>query len=344
MCLRLLDLFAGIGAFSLGLERSGLCRTVAHVEIEPHAQAVLRRHWPGVPLHGDIKTREFTEGEADVISGGFPCQDVSCAGKRAGLSGARSGLYRELVRAVRVVRPQLALVENVAALLSNGMGTVLGDLAESGYNLEWDCVPACAAGTPHERERVFIVAHAQGEPQREQGDEAYAESARGNAWLEHAGVSEPLRSAADTAHADSKRCGEARQFRHRPEQVPTGGTSRGLDPNAPRNGCGQGRPERPPDSFARIRDEARRNAADPYGARLAFREGITRDAWEKLTPVERKAFGNERQSIWPDEPALQGVDDVAPDWMDRVRETGNAVVSLIPQLIGEAILAARRGL
>ena len=157
--LRLLDLFSGIGAFSLGLERSGLCRTVGFVEIEPHAQAVLRRHWPDVPIHDDILTREFHEGEADVICGGFPCTDLSVAGRRTGLAGANSGLYRELVRAVRVVRPRLAFVENVAALLSDGMGTVLGDLAESGGSLEWDCVPASSVGAPHERDRVFIIAH-----------------------------------------------------------------------------------------------------------------------------------------------------------------------------------------
>ncbi len=87
------------------------------------------------------------------------CQDVSCAGKRAGLAGERSGLYRELVRAIRVVRPEIALVENVAMLLSDGMGTVLGDLAESGGSLEWDCVPASSVGAPHERDRVFIIAH-----------------------------------------------------------------------------------------------------------------------------------------------------------------------------------------
>lgn len=310
----MLDLFAGIGALSLGLERSGLCHTVARVEIEPHAQAVLRRHWPDVPIHGDIRTRTFVEGEADVICGGFPCQDVSCAGKRAGLSGERSGLYRELVRAVRVVRPQHTIVENVAALLSDGMGTVLGDLAEVGDGgwIEWDCVPACAVGAPHKRERVFIIAHA--------------------------------------ADAHQERRGETGKLRHKSLEMPTGGAEarpvdRGVEgkrPNtdAARVRCGQGRTRRPPDSFARIRDEARRNAADPYGARLAFREGFTRDAWEKLTPAEREAFGNERQSIWPDEPALQGVDDGDPHWMDRIRETGNAVVTLIPQLIGEAILTA----
>lgn len=156
--LRVLDLFSGIGGFSLGLERAGMV-TTAFCEIDQFCRAVLKRHWPHVPQHDDITTRQFVEGEADVICGGFPCQDVSQAGKRAGLSGERSGLYRELVRALRVVRPRYAIVENVAALLSDGMGTVLGDMAESGFDLEWDCVPAQTIGAPHERDRVWIVAH-----------------------------------------------------------------------------------------------------------------------------------------------------------------------------------------
>jgi DNA (cytosine-5)-methyltransferase 1 len=99
-------------------------------------------------------------GPLDAIVGGFPCQDVSNAGHRAGLSGSRSGLYGEVVRCLRVARPRVGILENVAALLARGMGTVLGDLAAIGYDAEWDCIPASALGAPHRRDRVFIVAHA----------------------------------------------------------------------------------------------------------------------------------------------------------------------------------------
>lgn len=119
--LRVLDLFSGIGGFSLGLERTGGFQTVAFCEIDPFCRRVLAKHWPGVPCHEDVTAREFVPGEADVVVGGFPCQDVSHAGKRAGLTGERSGLYRELVRALRVVRPGYAIVENVAALLGDGI-------------------------------------------------------------------------------------------------------------------------------------------------------------------------------------------------------------------------------
>lgn len=156
--MRILDLFSGIGGFSLGLERAGTFRTVAFCETDPFCRRVLADHWPEVLILGDItQVSEFPA--ADVVVGGFPCQDVSRAGRRAGITGERSGLYRELVRAVRLVRPRYAIVENVAALLSDGMGDVLGDLAEGGACVEWDCVPAEAVGAPHERDRVWIVRH-----------------------------------------------------------------------------------------------------------------------------------------------------------------------------------------
>jgi DNA (cytosine-5)-methyltransferase 1 len=157
--LRVLDLFSGIGGFSLGLERTGGFKTVAFCEIDPFCRQVLAKHWPDVPTHDDVTTRAFSEGEADVITAGFPCQDISLAGAGAGLSGTRSGLWREVVRAVRLVRPVYTILENVAALLGRGMGTVLGDLAESGNDAEWDCLPAFPFGAPHARDRIWIVAY-----------------------------------------------------------------------------------------------------------------------------------------------------------------------------------------
>jgi DNA (cytosine-5)-methyltransferase 1 len=149
-----LDLFSGIGGFSLGLERAGM-RTVAFCEIEPSACAVLRKHWPDVPIIGDIRAAAFPE--ADVICGGFPCQDVSYAGKRAGVAGERSGLFWEMVRAVRLVRPRYVIVENVAALSTDGMDAVLGTMAAERYDAEWDCISASDCGAPHGRPRVWIA-------------------------------------------------------------------------------------------------------------------------------------------------------------------------------------------
>jgi DNA (cytosine-5)-methyltransferase 1 len=152
--MNVLDLFSGIGGFSLGLERAGM-RTVAFCEIEPFCRGVLARHWPGVRIIDDVRSAAFPE--ADIICGGFPCQDVSYAGRRAGVTGKRSGLYREVLRAIRLVRPKFTILENVAALLGNGMGRVLGDVAEDGLDAEWDCISAGELGAPHGRDRVWII-------------------------------------------------------------------------------------------------------------------------------------------------------------------------------------------
>ena len=162
--MHLLDLFSGIGGFSLGLERSGAFKTVAFCEIEPYCQKVLAKHWPQVPIYDDVRTitadRLASDGIAvDAICGGFPCQDISCAGKGAGLEGERSGLWFEYARIIGELRPRYVIVENVSALLSRGLDRVLGTLASLGYNAEWHCIPASAVGAPHRRDRVWIVAN-----------------------------------------------------------------------------------------------------------------------------------------------------------------------------------------
>lgn len=164
MKLRVLDLFSGIGGFSLGLERTGGFETVAFCEIEPFCQKVLAKHWPGVPCYDDVRTltaeRLAADGIAvDVITGGFPCQDISVAGHGLGLAGERSGLFYEVARLVSELRPEYVILENVGALLCRGLDAVLGTLASFGYDAEWHCIPAAYVGLPHIRDRVWIVAH-----------------------------------------------------------------------------------------------------------------------------------------------------------------------------------------
>lgn len=153
------SLFSGIGGFDLGFERAGI-ETVWQVEIDPFCRKVLERHWPNVRRFEDV--RECSNANLstpDIISGGFPCQDLSVAGFGAGLSGERSGLWSEYFRLIRELRPRFALVENVSALLVRGFGRVIGDLAEIGYRCEWDCLCAGYFGAPHLRERVFLLAY-----------------------------------------------------------------------------------------------------------------------------------------------------------------------------------------
>lgn len=162
--LRVLDLFSGIGGFSLGLERTGGFETVAFCEIEPFPRKVLAKHWPEVPIYDDVRTltaeRLAADGIAvDVICGGFPCQDISFAGRGAGLAGERSGLFYQVARLIGEMGPRFVVLENVGALLSRGLDAVLGTLASIGYDAEWHCIPASAVGAPHRRDRIWIVAY-----------------------------------------------------------------------------------------------------------------------------------------------------------------------------------------
>lgn len=162
--LALLDLFSGIGGFSLGLERTGGFETVAFCEIEPFPRRVLAKHWPGVPIYEDVRTLTgdtlARDGIAvDVICGGFPCQDISIGGKGAGIEGSRSGLWSEYSRLIGEIRPKYAIVENSPRLRSLGLSRVLGDLASLGYDAEWHCIPASELGAPHKRDRIWIVAY-----------------------------------------------------------------------------------------------------------------------------------------------------------------------------------------
>jgi DNA (cytosine-5)-methyltransferase 1 len=159
--LNVLDLFAGIGGFSLGLERTGGFKTVAFCEVDKKAQAVLNKHWPHVPIYDDVtklKGKDLNE-TIDIITGGFPCQDISLAGKGAGLEGARSGLWWEFHRLIKEIQPKWVIAENVSALRSRGLDQVLSSLSEIGYDAEWHCIPASAVGAPHRRDRIWIVAY-----------------------------------------------------------------------------------------------------------------------------------------------------------------------------------------
>ena len=157
--MRVLDLFSGIGGFSLGLERAGM-ETVAFCEIEEFPRKVLAKHWPGVPIHKDIRELKGDAiGPVDLICGGYPCQPFSTAGKRGGASDDRH-LWPEYLRLIQELRPSWVIGENVAGHISMGLDQVLADLEGEGYTWEAFVIPACAVDAPHRRDRVWVVANA----------------------------------------------------------------------------------------------------------------------------------------------------------------------------------------
>ena len=156
--MKILSLFSGIGGLELGLERAGLGRTCWQVEQDPFCRQVLARHWPDAQRFEDVCAVTGADFPGcEVICGGFPCQDISLAGKGGGLDGERSGLWREFFRLICEIRPRLIIAENVPALVTRGLERVLCDLAGAGYDAEWEVVSAADAGAPHLRKRVFII-------------------------------------------------------------------------------------------------------------------------------------------------------------------------------------------
>lgn len=159
--MKLLDTFAGIGGFSYAAEKLvGGFETTQFIEINPYCQKVLNKHWSHVPIHDDITTFTAKPGEFDIITGGFPCQDISVAGLQKGITKeTRSGLFYELIRVIRMVRPQYVVLENVAAILNRGLDIVLRELSEAGYDAEWAVISASSLGACHQRSRWWLVAY-----------------------------------------------------------------------------------------------------------------------------------------------------------------------------------------
>ena len=323
--LRVLDLFSGIGGFSLGLERTGGFETVAFCEIEEYPRKVLEKHWK-VPIYDDVQKimadtdrgdgngrQHFQKrkaegrviadrhgeigagtggyitdgktrvGPIDVITGGFPCQDISYAGKGAGIEGERSGLWSEIARLTGELRPQYVILENVSALLSRGLDRVLGDLAEIGYDAEWHCIPASAIGAPHQRDRIWIVAYPQHPDSDIAGSHRAGKHINGNAELRNEQVSKSGSVCEDVADTSSAR---------RPTRL--------------------SRPDK----------------------REKGQSGIT----QYLSDAFRGSQSGGELGGWAVEPNVGRVANGIPKRVDRLKGLGNAVVPQIPELIGRAIL------
>ena len=162
MTLKMLDTFAGIGGFSYAakyLIDPGI-ETTGFVEIDPFCQKILSKNFPNIPIYDDITTFTAKPFQYDIISGGFPCQDISVAGRQKGITQTtRSGLFYELLRVICMVRPKYVILENVAAILNNGLDIVLAELYEAGYDAEWATFPASLIGAAHQRDRWWLVAY-----------------------------------------------------------------------------------------------------------------------------------------------------------------------------------------
>jgi DNA (cytosine-5)-methyltransferase 1 len=298
-CLSVLDLFSGIGGFSLGLERTGGFKTVAFCEIEEYPRKVLAKHWPGVPIYEDV--RELTADRLradgitpDVITGGFPCQDISVAGKQKGIEAERSGLWSECARLLGELRPDYAIFENVTALLSGDSGRwfqrVLWDISQVGYDAEWHCIPASELGAHHHRDRVWIL--------------AYPRCVTGRLF-----VREDIQDRQTTIGTQSSCQVAGSSNVANPEELISGAGLRcdqAGEVVEPTNGG----------DVSKVRGSEKKNREREANIIKSINAGIS----------------------WSTEPNVGRVANGIPKRVDRLKGLGNAVVPQIPELIGRAII------
>ena len=329
------SLFAGIGGLDLGLERAGIvCKW--QVENEPYCIKVLEKHWPHVPKWRDV--RYFLGGkrwrkcraawDVDLICGGFPCQDISNAGRRAGIDGSRSGLWTDFARVIRLLRPRYVLVENVPALVIRGLSRVLGDLAQLGYSAEWDRIPAAAVGAPHLRWRLFIVAYAP-ELQRPPIERSEPDGAGESL------VADPHQSGREGRPqllAGREQSGFV--FRG-PDASDANGALRQESENAIRSGrqrLGSSRPETLPDAACRWSGQRWR---DEFAAFCQTQRDLY---WPDPQPWIRGMDDRISHRLHSVAPTLDGV----PDRANRLRGLGNAVLPQIAEWVGRRLLEYER--
>jgi DNA (cytosine-5)-methyltransferase 1 len=322
--LKVLDLFSGIGGFSLGLQATNEFETIAFCEIDPFCQKVLKKHWPNVPIFNDITKLGEGElnglGNIDVICGGFPCQDISCAGKGAGIHAARSGLWWEMLRIIRLVRPRYVLVENVAALLNRGLDEVLGSLAESGYDAEWTCLRASDVGAPHRRERVFLVAYSGSTRTRVEESNSSGQRRQYPDLIQ----SEMVRPEDRTAIAERIIAGREDVADSKSKQSLY--IRKGSIDKTSTGRCGK-------------------DVANTMPKRLSFSE--TRSGEEKGTCPrlgDRGIFRREPTGTWPIESGFCRMVDGLPGRVDRLRALGNAIVPQCATYIGNCVLDYEKAL
>jgi DNA (cytosine-5)-methyltransferase 1 len=318
---KILDLFSGIGGFSLGLERTGGFETVAFCEIDPFCRKVLAKHWPGVPIHEDV--RELTAdavGHVDVITGGYPCQPFSLAGKRAGEEDDRH-LWPEMYRLVAELRPAWVIGENVFGHISMGLDQVLSDLETLDYTCRPFVVPACAVDAPHRRDRVWIVANAK-RGGRGEGD-----------LLDQANDEQPTRKGGAAIPAESSQT---------PASVADPDCTGGGMPTGALVGE-EGQIQAGGKQF-RPRTETRNSSGDVADPDCSSTQGgrIPGGVYAQHADADSGSDGIGESSAlqWLPEPDVGRVANGIPDRVGRLRSLGNAVVPQIPEIIGRAILMA----
>ena len=345
--LKVLDLFAGIGGFTLGLDSTDFFETVKFVEKDKYCQKVLQKNFPNIPIEEDIKNVKGKEGEADVVCGGFPCQPFSVAGKRKGTSDDRH-LWPEMFRLIREIKPQFVIGENVKNIINIQDGvvfeTVCTDLESEGYEVQPFIIPAAGVGAPHRRERVWIVAYAERNGQlaskeREGIKETISKKQKGSNHsfdTERASYISTTKTNVANTHSSNQRTGKKskQQERNTSRECFSNGSeyvanTKSIESNV--GGLEQRQRER---SGQREVGGASGNDANTNG------EGLQRLGSEhKLRNSEEEEQTSEN-SWWLVEPNVGRVAHGVSGRVHRLKGLGNSIVPQIAEEIGRAIIKA----
>jgi DNA (cytosine-5)-methyltransferase 1 len=299
-----LDLFSGIGGFALAAKWNGF-RTVGFCDNEPYAQAVLKKHWPDVPVQGDIReVRGDLYAGVTLLTGGFPCQPFSVAGKQRGKGDDRY-LWPEMLRVIREARPTWIVGENVAGIVNMALDQVHTDLEAEGYEVESIIIPACAVDAPHRRDRVWIVGHAKfnGLAPTKEGRGLLNQSKESGGQIEKRQPSGAGGASADVADANSGQLGQCEPESQPIQMFGEGGERVGaVADSIIQRRCG--------------RDSEREDA---------------KDAWQSPGNPWNHAGG---MATWLPEPNVGRVAHGVPNRVAKLRGLGNAIV---PQVAAKII-------
>ena len=314
--LKHLDLFSGIGGFSLGLESAGLVQTVAFCDFDKYCQQILKKNFPDVHIYGDVKELNYdklkTDGidTIDIITGGYPCQPFSVAGSQKGEQDSRH-VWPEMFRLIQELRPTWVIGENVGGHIKLGLDTVLENLESEDYSARTFSISASSVGANHKRERVWVVANSRRSSGREQssGDKesfglwSFETSERSTNTSEIAGSSERAKTMADTESQGGREPGHVDKEKRNKQSSATQSQSCSSD------------------------------VADTNSKRRRLRKTGIQDAED----VGQSSRGEKTLGWWDVEPDVGRVAHGVPKRVDRLKCLGNSVVPQIPFLIGLAI-------
>ena len=313
--LKILDLFSGIGGFSLGLERTGGFETVAFCEYDKKARLVLNKHWPDVPIYEDVRTLEH-DGSIDVISGGFPCQPFSVAGKQKGKEDDRH-LWPAMFKLIQKHRPTWVIGENVAGLIALGLDSVLADLESENYRTRTFVIPACSVNAKHRRDRLWIIG------ERVVGNTNSKRCKKLNISKKSNKPNQFNRRFNEKSILADTSCERLQGFK----KTRNNGKDRSKSDDKQFRGCctTHGSNENSPNTNSIIRQAQ-------YEGKV-----LGEQSKEEQTGGLADAYLSADKQ-WAVEPNVGRVADGIPRRMDRLKQLGNAVVPQIVEVIGNAIL------